>query len=427
MGVSTVTVHTFSGGAGCGKTYQLMLALSEYLINTPLKDGQKVLALTFMHGSRRRLNERLNSVQGLSRKHECTTVDSFAWRIVCRWHSLAEHLGFGGLVANAYESVSEAAATLLELEIVTKWVAATFPVLLVDEAQDLSAARLRIIVALAKHLEVLAAADEFQCLDEQLRPNPACQWLAGAGEVVDLTNPKRTNVQALLQAANAIRTGAAPVSNGLFTIASTFNTALAGTWLTHALAWYGGGKKVAIITPTDGLYARRVIAWVAANKTKKGLGPYEIRWEQSESSAAEEFLNNLVLLEKSSIALVTAALIAAGNPRVATNVISWMDIQRRARGLETFTMDEIVAIVKKSFSDQRRRQLDTGTGFRAMTVHGAKNREFDNVIVLWPAAVTGSDDQKRRLLYNAVTRAKQRCLVLVQAKDSLQGAPFVQQ
>lgn len=60
-----------------------------------------------------------------------------------------------------------------------------------------------------------------------------------------------------------------------------------------------------------------------------------------------------------------------------------------------------------------------------MTVHGAKNREFDNVIVLWPAAVTGSDDWKRRLLYNAITRAKMRCLVLVQAKSSLARAPFV--
>ncbi|CAN7723805.1 ATP-binding domain-containing protein [Variovorax sp. LjRoot130] len=59
-----------------------------------------------------------------------------------------------------------------------------------------------------------------------------------------------------------------------------------------------------------------------------------------------------------------------------------------------------------------------------MTVHGAKNREFDDVIVLWPAAIGGSDDQKRRLLYNAVTRAKERCLVLVQAQSSRGQAPF---
>uniref|UniRef100_UPI0035A06C98 ATP-binding domain-containing protein n=1 Tax=Achromobacter insuavis TaxID=1287735 RepID=UPI0035A06C98 len=58
-----------------------------------------------------------------------------------------------------------------------------------------------------------------------------------------------------------------------------------------------------------------------------------------------------------------------------------------------------------------------------MTVHGAKNREFDNVIVLWPAAVVGSDDQKRRL-HNAVTRAKERCVVLVQASSHMRRPPF---
>ena len=52
MDLSAVTVQTFSGGAGCGKTFRLMQALSEYLIATPLREGQKVLALTFMHGSR---------------------------------------------------------------------------------------------------------------------------------------------------------------------------------------------------------------------------------------------------------------------------------------------------------------------------------------------------------------------------------------
>ncbi|WP_425425546.1 ATP-binding domain-containing protein [Uliginosibacterium gangwonense] len=36
----------------------------------------------------------------------------------------------------------------------------------------------------------------------------------------------------------------------------------------------------------------------------------------------------------------------------------------------------------------------------------------------------GSDDQKRRLLYNAVTRAKERCLVLVQLEANLSKAPF---
>lgn len=60
-----------------------------------------------------------------------------------------------------------------------------------------------------------------------------------------------------------------------------------------------------------------------------------------------------------------------------------------------------------------------------MTVHGARNREFDNVVVLWPAAMKGDAEHKRRLVYNATTRAKSRCLVLVHSRDALTKPPFV--
>lgn len=49
-----------------------------------------------------------------------------------------------------------------------------------------------------------------------------------------------------------------------------------------------------------------------------------------------------------------------------------------------------------------------------MTIHAAKNREFENVIVLWPAQVTGDLEMGRRLLYNAVTRARRRAIVFTQ-------------
>jgi superfamily I DNA/RNA helicase len=60
-----------------------------------------------------------------------------------------------------------------------------------------------------------------------------------------------------------------------------------------------------------------------------------------------------------------------------------------------------------------------------MTIHQAKNREFDSVVVLWPYQASGSDERLRRLLYNAVTRAKKRVLVVVQNPDRLGKAPFV--
>jgi UvrD-like helicase C-terminal domain/AAA domain len=424
MGVSALTVHAFTGGAGCGKTHQLMQSLSYHLEATPLKDGQKVLALTFMHGSRRRLEERLGQLQALRRRTDCSTIDSFAWRLVRRWLSLAAALGFVDIQPDQYERVCDAAGALLQVKEVGGWVEATFPILLVDEAQDMTASRLRIVESLASRLEVFAAADEFQCLKEELRPNPACAWLAQVCRVKDLTQPRRTNIAELLDAAAAIRQGEPPKTGKAFMIILTSNPPLAGAWLNGNLHWYGGGKSVAVITPTLGAFARASVTWAAANKTKKGSGPYSIRWEEAEANAAASFLGKIALEDVNDIPTVIALLTAAGDLRVTRDLSDWMDTQRRTRARITFSKDEIEQAIGQGFAQRRRALKGDGSGWMGMTVHGAKNREFDNVIVLWPAAIGGSDDQKRRLLYNAVTRAKERCLVLVQAKVSLSQAPF---
>lgn len=267
-----MTVRAFTGGAGCGKTHMLMDALSAHLDATPLHADQKALALTFMHGSRRRLEERLGMLQNLKGKTECTTIDSFAWRLVRRWRSLAAALGFVNIEPTEYERVCEAAGALAQVKEVHNWVAATFPILVVDEAQDMTVNRLSMVAGLANRLEVFVAADEFQCLSEELRPNPACAWLAQVCAPEELTQPRRTNVDELLDAARAIRAGEAPKSAKLFMVKQTSTAPLAGSWINSNLSWYGGGKRVAIITPTYGPFARGALAWAAANKTKKGAG-----------------------------------------------------------------------------------------------------------------------------------------------------------
>lgn len=110
--------------------------------------------------------------------------------------------------------------------------------------------------------------------------------------------------------------------------------------------------------------------------------------------------------------------------RVRKEITEWMNTQRRTRDIQSFSKAEIERVLKQTFARKRLLQKANEGGWKAMSVHGAKNREFDIVIVLWPAAIRGSDEQKRRLLYNAITRAKERCLILVQAKASLAQAPF---
>lgn len=46
------------------------------------------------------------------------------------------------------------------------------------------------------------------------------------------------------------------------------------------------------------------------------------------------------------------------------------------------------------------------------------------MIVLWPYEVKGSPERKRRLLYNAITRARTRVLIVVQNPNRLRKPPF---
>lgn len=425
MGISTVTVSAFTGGAGCGKTFHLMQTLRRYLEANPLNEGQKVLALTFMHGSRRRLEERLVQLPGLKNRTKCSTIDSFAWHLIRRWSSLVVRLGFGTIEVDDYERVCDAAGALLQIKEVCSWVAATYPILLVDEAQDLTSNRLLLVSGLATGLEVLVAADEFQCLDETLRPNPACSWLEDVCGAEELKLPMRTSIVDLLDAARAIRNGEAPKPTKLFQVCLTPNQGLAGTYLNNALTWHGHGKSVAVITPTLKGFATQTLDWISRNTTKQGNGPYSVRWEESETQAAETLLSSLALKDQNSIGEVIELLAESGDIQARKEITEWMSTQRRTLGTQTFTRREIERAIKQSFSRKRLSQRANEGGWKAMSIHGAKNREFDIVIVLWPAAVRGSDDQKRRLLYNAVTRAKERCLILVQAKASLAQVPFV--
>ena len=63
-----------------------------------------------------------------------------------------------------------------------------------------------------------------------------------------------------------------------------------------------------------------------------------------------------------------------------------------------------------------------------MTIHQAKNREFDSVIVLWPYRVVADMERQRRLLYNAVTRARRQALIIVRdpRETRIAAPPFTE-
>jgi hypothetical protein len=135
-------VTAFEGPAGTGKTYRLMEQLGTALGDRALTPHERVLALTFMHGARRRLHSRLGDVDGLSGRFQATTLDSFAWRLVHRWRNLAGKLGYAIPSEEQYDQTCALAATLIARPAVKSWVVMSYPVIVVDEAQDLSSERI---------------------------------------------------------------------------------------------------------------------------------------------------------------------------------------------------------------------------------------------------------------------------------------------
>lgn len=421
-----MTIQAVEGAAGCGKTFRLMEILEQRVVQTPLVDGQRILALTFMHGARRRLTDRLRSVPGIAGRVECCTVDAFAWRITRRWRGLALARAIPLAAEDDFDAVCDSAGALLEHPQVGAWVAQSFPVVVVDEGQDLHPPRLRMFRAIAATATSLVAADEFQCLDPNLRPNPLVEWLNGAGgQRETLVQVRRTNVSGLLNAASAIRSGQPPVASGqTFQIMVGSGIPLAATMLSNAIGWHPGTADVAIITPSRTPFVQQVIERSSTTASAQGNGPYPIQWEGSDQSEAALIISDLKLDLTVSSATAIAALHQLAPSGPVRQTITWIERHRDTVGKTDFTRVEIEGTILRYVTQRRQYGGDGGHRHKAMTVHQAKNREFDGVIVLWPFQVPTDVEQRRRLLYNAVTRARRWCTVILQGQTIRNAPPF---
>lgn len=424
-----MTIVAFEGAAGSGKTHSLMEALVETLRDRPLADHERVMALTFMHGSRRRLDARLREIDDLSGRFTATTLDSFAWRLIQRWQRLARHLGYQLPSNNEYEHTCSLAANLLERADVRRWVTLTYPYVLVDEAQDLSAARSCMIAALASSGYIFLAYDEFQCLDTALLPIAIGGWIGEHCEPIVLEGCRRTEVAELIEAAIAVREGRSVNRVGrCFKVVSTpGNVNHRATFLANAIAWRNGGN-VAVLTPSrQGGFAETAVARVCEGPVgRRQNGPYNIRWESSDQQDIDALWETLNMPDRCTVDHALATMDDHRN-RPAIRILSdWVKRQRNTCGTQEFTADELQRQLGQVLSVRRRYGHRADVKFSAMTIQQAKNREFDHVVILWPYNVPNNDEQKRRLLYNAITRAKRSCTVLVQSEAMLAEPPFSQ-
>ena len=195
----------FDGAAGTGKTTRLVSTVRAHLTEHPLGEEQRVLALTKMHGSRRRMLAKLSGRAGLGVPVDCMTIDSFAWRMVRRWRSLLRARGVTMPQEVDWALVTAAAGELLTIGWVARWVTTLHPVVVVDELQDCRDGELHILQGLEPHCAMFVAADEFQDLNGT--GQDTVDWARAVGTIATLDFNHRTGDRRLLEAAAALRAG----------------------------------------------------------------------------------------------------------------------------------------------------------------------------------------------------------------------------
>lgn len=424
-------IKGFIGPAGTGKTTSLLRELDTYLVKHPLALGQRVLALTFMHGSRHRLAERL-AKSSARRRNDCMTLDRFAWLICRRWRSRLRT--GGGLVPTdldtpSYDATCEVAGRLLAASDVVKWVAARYPVIVLDEFQDCAPVRIGLAQRLHGYVKMFVAADDFQNLN-RTDESPGVSWLRRLNVCEELTINWRTADSELVAAAHALRTGA-PLPVGVttsFKVISAASAAIAASFISQTMA-PAAGKDVALLSaarPGNSRWVDEVINLVMTKQYgRQKAGPVRIKWETTAECIIETTMATLGIDEKRCV-IDAATILTLPRSPITSQLGRWVEHQRRILGRTEFGATEIRSQVERAVQYVRSFCSIYQTERRAMTIHQAKNREFQVVIVLWPFKVVSDIELARRWLYNAITRARRRAIVIVEdpEKNRLNTSPF---
>jgi superfamily I DNA/RNA helicase len=439
----------FEGPAGSGKTHHLIDEAVSASGGVFVDPGQKLLALTFMNGSRHRLNYRFRDVPQLRGRFVCLTFDSFAGMVARRRRSLLRELPDVNHPPerSEFDRTCIDAARLLELPAVAAWIAASYPLVVVDEAQDLNPHRFRLLKALEATTCLIAAADEFQNLYEDIDARDVVSWLKGAERPNELTQIRRTSRNGLLLVADALRSGAdvcgrlqfkkgRPPSKKEWHEAAGVRLIEAPATNAGIVAWAVANelrilRKHAVILTSDAKsdFVQEVLQAVetksfSLNK-KKGstFGPFPLSRELRHEEEAADMLTSFESDGVISLRAATQRIAGLKHP-ACPHICERLERARNVRGETEFSQQRLGVIVGDVLRDIARHHPRAEGGRRVMTIHQAKNREFQDVLVMWPHSAMGSPEQLRRLLYNAVTRAKECCSIVVFGQGRRKKPPF---
>jgi len=185
-------------------------------------EHRRLLAITRMHGARRRIESKLRQSCKDIPCH-ITTIDGFALEILNKWrksisfetpiHPVQADKDFEttlfGIEAH-FDKIIEKATELVSSPTVGKIIRDSFPVVLIDEFQDCHGVRLKLVEALSNWSEIIVAADDFQLLDSNIEGCPAVEWISSLDrnesvEHEELNTCHRTSDSSILDAAKCLR------------------------------------------------------------------------------------------------------------------------------------------------------------------------------------------------------------------------------
>ena len=432
----------YIGQAGTGKTTSIIKKLEEIVGGVTWDKHNAVLAITFMHGARKRLGEKLYFLRKQKIKVECLTIDSFATSLLKKFRTSCgitkqisivptegnERINREGLFdyEMSWDVIREKTIELLNLKIVRDFISLSFPIIIVDEFQDCNDRLLDFIKALERtSSKILIGADGFQSLDTQAN-NASLEWLKNKTSLTELSTIYRTNNAKILNTASALRSNnkmsscveieKSPFALAAFKISS----------LIYHKKWGMNNSSLAIISPVNyenSTYVKQTIdriqqPFLFKDGTNKGAVRFpsvRIFHDTRKPISSSELINNSV---GENIQIFSAQEIKclAQHPDSLLRQ-SGIRIQKfmKLKGIGSLPKMEVEKFVE-SQQHFARSYMGGNKGNQKLflTIHGAKNREFDYVIVLWPYEVNKDEIFQRKLLYNAVTRAKKEAIILTQ-------------
>lgn len=431
-------VILYTGQAGTGKTTSLMQLLSQTIPLRKWDSFETVLALTFMHGSRRRLDTSLKFVKKtFNVRYQCSTIDSFVLNLTNRFRV---YLGITKMIFPAEtnteslfeqfltrDKIRELAISLLSKESVKNYISNSYPIIVVDEFQDCTGSLLDIIKGLASTTTLFIAADPFQQLSDPENLD-GIQWIKDSGyqhNDLDVNGNHRTTDDRILRTASCLRSGVIQAGKKIDIYpcpggrGGTFG--LAEYQLKAQIHYNLRHGSVAIISPTANcVFVENLLKSLAKPYTYKKppyktIGPYSHLILPDHSIDFEKLIKEFAVRELDKNELLTLRL----DDRLYVRKCADKLLKRMSlRDIPTICFDEFSYVLEQSTHTYNNFYNNSNQGkIIFSTIHGAKNREFDTVIILWSYKATGTLIQKRKLLYNAITRAKKNVSIIVQHKN----------